>query len=84
MQTEQFTASNGRTYLARGWLNGINAPVGTILGPNTFDEYLTVVAVEPGRVRVAHTRPEDFKDLQMDTRSVCEHMLFVQAREVRR
>lgn len=75
---------NGRTYLARGWLNGVSAPVGTILGPTYSNEYLTVVESEPHRVRVAHTRIEDYREMGKSPRSVCEHRLIVDGRQIRR
>jgi len=64
---------NGRPYLARGWMHGITAPVGTVLGPNMAGENLTVVESEAGRVRLAHSRVEDFNEVPLDVRSVREH-----------
>jgi len=72
-----------RDYLARGYLNRMSAPIGTILGPNTMGEFLTVVEndILMDRVRVAHSRPEDFRDMVADSRSVCEHRMIVDARQ---
>lgn len=81
MQTE-LVIVDGRQYLARGWIKGISCPVGTILGPNNFNEFLTVVEseTEPNRVRVAHSRPDDFSRMTKDARSVCEHGLMAESR----
>lgn len=79
MKTE-LVVVDGRQYFARGWMNGISAPVGTILGPNDLGENLTVVESEPDRVKLAHTRPDDFLRMTSEPRSVREHVLIVDSR----
>lgn len=79
-QPYELVVVDGRQYLARGWMNGITAPVGTILGPNNIGENLTVVESEPNRVRLAHTRPDDFTRMTSEPRSVREHVLIVDSR----
>lgn len=73
---------DGRQYLARGWLNRVSAPVGTLLGPNAIGEHMVVIEddVPMDRVRVAHARPDDFTRLPGQPRSVLEHNLIVQNR----
>lgn len=73
MSDHELIEVNGVPYLARGWMNGITAPIGTILGPNGLDEHLTVVQTEPNRVRLAHSRVTDFQKLGKEPNSVCEH-----------
>lgn len=82
MKTEVVVV-DGRPYLARGWMHGISAPVGTILGPNGIGEHLTVVESEPNRVRLAHSRPDDFARVTMDARSVREHRIQLERRHGR-
>lgn len=80
MSEHELVTVDGRPYLARGWMNGISASVGTILGPNSLGENLTVVESEPHRVRLAHTRPDDFTRMEQTPRSVREHELILDHR----
>lgn len=78
--TTEVVLVDERPYLARGWMNGITAPIGTVLGPNAVGEYLTVVQVEENRVRLAHSRTEDLVGIPPGARSVCEYLYQLSAR----
>ena len=74
---------DGRQYITRGWMNGISAPIGTVLGPNAIGEHMTVVETEPHRVRLAHSRPDDFTRIEPDSRSIYEHHFILNIRRKR-
>ncbi len=72
------------------WLTGISAPVGTLLGPNAFNQYFTVAEVDVEgkkvlvrRAQIADTHRGQLQGLLGAARSMAEHEFHLMGRDQR-
>lgn len=78
---------NGKQYRVIGYMAG-QGEEGTILGPNDYNEYYTIIENDPlhNRVLLGRTRPEDMDAALVlnNPRSITEHKLIENARAIER